>query len=114
MVKEKLTQYSASLGKDMNIMVYGHGGVPVLGFPTQDSMCQNYEDFGLIDHIGDFIENRLAQFFVVDTVDAESWSCKNGDPYGAPRGRSSISGTLRTRRCRSSVRETTVSRRSPA
>ena len=80
MVKEKLTQYSASLGKDMNIMVYGHGGVPVLGFPTQDSMCQNYEDFGLIDHIGDFIENRLAQFFVVDTVDAESWSCKNGDP----------------------------------
>ena len=61
------------------MMVYGHGGVPFLGFPTQDSMCRNYEDFGMIDQLADFIDDGRIQLFVVDTVDRESWSPKGGD-----------------------------------
>ena len=29
-----LTHYSPSLGKDMHMMIYGHGGVPFLAFPA--------------------------------------------------------------------------------
>ena len=55
MQKEMITQYSQALNQEMHVMVYGHGGVPFLCFPTQDSMCRNYEDFGMTDQLADFI-----------------------------------------------------------
>ena len=76
---EALTHYSPCLNRDMHMMIYGHGGLPFLAFPTQNSMCRNYEDFGMIDHLRDFIESGRIQLFVVDTVDSESWSPKGGD-----------------------------------
>ena len=79
MNREEITTYSHSLGKDMNMVIYGHGGLPILCFPTQNSLCHNYEEFGMIDHLSDFIEEGKIQLFVVDTVDAESWSPKEGD-----------------------------------
>ena len=78
MYREMITHYSQSLDKEMHLLIHGHGGVPFLCFPTQNSMCQNYEDFGMVDQLADFIEEGRIQLFVVDTVDAESWSLKEG------------------------------------
>ena len=71
--------HSERLGKGMGIRVYGHGGRPVLVFPTQDSMCDNFENFGMIDTLAEPIENGRIQLFCVDTVDSESWSNVWGD-----------------------------------
>ena len=35
-------------------MIYGWGGVPFLCFPTQDSLCHNYEDFGMTDQLASY------------------------------------------------------------
>ena len=53
MYKEEITHYSECLSRDMHIMIYGHGGVPFLAFPTQDSLCHNYEEFGMINERSD-------------------------------------------------------------
>ncbi len=79
MYREEHRQYSNRLGKDMNMCIYGHAGLPFLAFPTQDSMCDNLENFGMIDHLSDFLENGKIRIFTVDSVDAESWSPKGGD-----------------------------------
>lgn len=79
MFREELTHYSQSLEKEMHMMIYGEAGMPILCFPTQDSKCHNYEDFGMIDNLSDFIEGGRIQLFVVDTVDAESWSARGAD-----------------------------------
>ena len=78
MRKEEITQYSRSLDREMHMMAYGTGGVPFLCFPTQDSMCHNYEDFGMTGQLADYIDGGRIQLFVVDTVDRESWSAKDG------------------------------------
>ena len=80
MKREYIEHYSNSLGKQMHMCIYGHAGVTVLGFPTQDSNCHNYEDFGIIYHLSDFIEQGRIQIVTVDSVDEESWSCENGIP----------------------------------
>ena len=80
MQKELIVQYSQALAHEMHMMVYGFGGVPFLCFPTQDSMCHNYEDFGMIDQLVDYIDSGRIQLFVVDSMDRESWSCKDGIP----------------------------------
>ena len=79
MYREEFGHYSWILDKDMHIVIYGHGGMPVLCFPTQNSMANNYEDFGMIDQLADFIEDGRIQLFTVDSVDLESWSLKDGN-----------------------------------
>lgn len=79
MQKEMITQYSEALRREMHVMVYGYDGVPFLCFPTQDSMCHNYEDFGMTDQLADWINDGRIQLYVVDTVDRESWSALDGD-----------------------------------
>ncbi len=79
MNREYITQYSPCLNRDMHLLVYGHSGLGILVFPCQDAMCDNYENFGMIDTLKDYIESGQIQLFCVDTVDRESWSDVNGD-----------------------------------
>ena len=79
MNREYFTHYSNCLQRDMHILIHGDRGLPLLVFPTQDSMCNNFEDFGMIDTISDFIDRGDVMVFTVDTVDKESWSDLYGD-----------------------------------
>lgn len=79
MQQEVIRHFSRHLEREMEMMVYGSGGIPFLAFPTQNSKCRNYEEFGMIRELSDFLEQGLVQFFVVDTVDEESWSLMEGD-----------------------------------
>jgi len=79
MKREQISYYSNALQKDINILIHGHGGLPFLMFPTQDSKCANYEDFGMVRELSGYIEDGRIQLFTPDTVDEESWSDKNGD-----------------------------------
>ena len=38
-------EYSQCLNRDMDFIVYGHTGIPILVFPAQDGHCQDYENF---------------------------------------------------------------------
>ena len=78
---EYLTHYSQSLDKNMNMRVYGHGGAPFLAFPTQDGMCDQMADFGVVNLISDYIEDGRIQLFVVDTNDKDSWSLREGNKF---------------------------------
>lgn len=72
--------YSERTGHDMLIKVYGSGtGVPFLVFPTQDSMADNFENFGMIDTLAPEIESGHIQLFSVDSIDQESWSATFAD-----------------------------------
>ena len=63
----------------MTVKTYGAGGLPILVFPTQDAMSDNFENFGMIDTLKDFIDGETIQLFCVDTVDQETWSNVYGD-----------------------------------
>lgn len=71
--------YSKNLRRNMNVKVYGESGLPILVFPTQDAMSDNFENFGMIETLKEFIDGGKIQLFCVDTVDIESWSNIYGD-----------------------------------
>lgn len=79
MLKVKETHYSQCLKRNMNILIYGNCGIPFLVFPCQDAMCDNFENFGMIETLSDYLENGQIRLFCVDTVDQESWSDIHGD-----------------------------------
>ncbi len=84
---KEINWHSKRLDRVMNIRVYGApGAAPILVFPTQDAMCDNFENFGMIDAMADDLARGRMQLFCVDTVDTETWSNVWGDkPWRAWR-----------------------------
>ncbi|MBQ6762487.1 MAG: esterase family protein [Bacteroidales bacterium] len=68
---------SPLLGKRMEVRAYGTAGLPVLAFPTQDGMADQWKGFGMVDTLRDWIGSQQIQLFTVDTVDIQSWSNKH-------------------------------------
>ena len=77
--------YSHTLGRDMECKVYGHAGRPVLFIPCQDGRFFDFENFRMTDAWAPWIESGEVMVFSIDTIDLETWSDKNGDPYWRAR-----------------------------
>ena len=65
--------YSQALGREMEMLVFGQDGLPVVVFPTSRGRFYEFEDRGMVGAIADKIEGRRVQLFCVDSVDGESW-----------------------------------------
>jgi esterase/lipase superfamily enzyme len=72
--------YSNALRRDMELLVFGHAGVPLLVFPTSMGRFFDYESRGMIQAVQHKYENGELQAFCVDSVDAESWYNKAVPP----------------------------------
>jgi len=73
--------YSPSLGRDMEMKVYGHAGRPLLFIPCQDGRFFDFEGMGLADDFSPWINAGQLMVFAIDTIDKETWSDTNGDAY---------------------------------
>jgi esterase/lipase superfamily enzyme len=76
MRREHHRWYSPSLGKDMELLLFGHAGARVLVFPTSMGRFFEWDDRGMIAALADQIDQGWIQLFCVDSVDAESWYAK--------------------------------------
>jgi esterase/lipase superfamily enzyme len=65
--------HSPALGRDMEILVFGHAGARVLGFPASRHPFYDWEDRGLVGSLAGPLEAGQIQLFCVDQVDGESW-----------------------------------------
>jgi len=73
MKREYAKWYSPELQRDMELLIFGHGGVPMIVFPTSMGRFYDYEDRGMIAAVADRYEGGGLQAFCVDSVDSESW-----------------------------------------
>ena len=80
MNREHHRWYSPRLNRDMELLVFGHAGAPVLIFPTSQGRYYEYEDRGMVAGIGDFVEQGWLQLYCVDSVDAESFYARWAQP----------------------------------
>ena len=72
--------YSPALGRDMELLIFGHAGARALVFPTSLGKFYEWEDRGMIAALADHLENGWLQLYCVDSVDAESWYNWNAHP----------------------------------
>lgn len=71
---------SPALGREMELLVFGHAGTPVLVFPSSMGRFFDYESRNLIGAIGHKYDSGQLQAFCVDSVDSESWYNKSVHP----------------------------------
>jgi len=76
MNREHHRWYSPSLGRDMDLLVFGHAGARALVFPTSMGRFYEWEDRGMIAALGEALERGWLQLYCVDSVDDDSWYAK--------------------------------------
>jgi esterase/lipase superfamily enzyme len=81
MTREYHKWYSDALRRDMELLVFGHAGVPLLVFPTSMGRFFDYESRNMIAAVAHKYENGELQAFCVDSVDSESWYNKAAPPW---------------------------------
>ena len=72
--------HSPRLGRDMELLVFGHAGLPVIVFPTSGGRFFEFEDRGMIGALSGKIDAGQLQVYCVDSVDMESWYNRNVPP----------------------------------
>ena len=76
--------HSAALDRDMDVMVYGEAGHPVIAFAAAGGSAHDWEANGMVDAVAELIESGRMQLFVVDSADDASWLAAGDiDPRGA-------------------------------
>jgi len=72
--------YSSALHRDMEMLVFGHAGTPLLIFPASMGRFYDFEDRGMIAVLAQQLDRGTMQAFCADSVDAESWYNKKIHP----------------------------------
>lgn len=80
MQRDYVKDYSPSLGRDMELLHFGHSGRTLLVFPTSMGRFFQWEDFGMVGALADFIDSGALQLVCVDSVDGESWYARDKHP----------------------------------
>jgi esterase/lipase superfamily enzyme len=80
MNREYRKGYSQELHREMEALVFGHAGTPLVVFPTSMGKFFEYEDRGMIGVLAPKIERGDLQIFCPDAVDMESWYNKSVHP----------------------------------
>jgi len=65
--------FSTHLQRDMELLVFGHAGKPVIFFPTRTARFYDYEDWKVIDAVKSRIEAGIFQIICLDSVDKDSF-----------------------------------------
>ena len=73
--------YSHRLGRDMELLVFGHAGAKVLVFPTRCGRFYEYEQMGLVDALRHKLDQGQIQLYCVDGIDEESFYCFWSQPW---------------------------------
>ena len=70
----------------MELKVYGHAGARMIVFPTSQGAFFEWEDRGMMDTLGEHLQNGWLQVYAVSCVDKESWyACHKHPRHRAQR-----------------------------
>ncbi|HEY4155252.1 MAG TPA: alpha/beta hydrolase-fold protein [Puia sp.] len=72
--------HSPSLDRDVEMLVFGYAGQPVILFPTSQGAYYQNKDEGMIEAAKWFVENGKVKIYCPDTLDAQTWYNKSVSP----------------------------------
>jgi len=72
--------YSQHLSRDLEMLVFGSAGIPVVLFPTEKGRYFDAKDFGIISSAEEILEERKIKIYCPDSIDGESWYNYDAEP----------------------------------
>lgn len=81
MKEEYFKWYSPHLNRDVEMLVFGHGGYPVVVFPTSKGSFHENKDMGLIGSAHWYLEQGMIQIYCPESNDSQSFYNKSIHPH---------------------------------
>ena len=73
--------YSHRLSRNMELLSYGHAGMPLLVYPTSRGRFFEYENSGMIHAVWQKIDAGQLLVFCIDSLDGASWYNRGIHPH---------------------------------
>ncbi|HJQ26334.1 MAG TPA: alpha/beta hydrolase-fold protein [Blastocatellia bacterium] len=71
--EEHVKWYSDRMGREMDVLVHGHAGAPVIVCPSSWGRFYEWKDFLMVDTLADKLDAGYVQLFGIDSHCSESW-----------------------------------------
>lgn len=81
MKREYHRWHSPRLGTEMGVVVYGHWGPPLLGFPTSAGDEWELEGQSMVGALADFIDGGRVKLFTINSINGQSFYNKGAHPF---------------------------------
>jgi esterase/lipase superfamily enzyme len=65
--------HSPSIGRDFEMLIFGHAGQPVILFPTSKGTYYQNKDQGMLEAVKWFLEQGKVRIYCPDSIDGLSW-----------------------------------------
>lgn len=72
--------FSPVLNQHLDVMMYGHGGMPCLVFPSQNGKAADYAGFGMVEVMRPWLDAGRLRLYCVDSLDEQTWSAYHRPP----------------------------------
>jgi esterase/lipase superfamily enzyme len=72
--------HSQALERRVHLWRYGHFGPPVVVFPSASGMAHEWEAQGMVEALGDHLEEGRLKLYCTESNVAEAWTRREGDP----------------------------------
>lgn len=73
--------YSPAIGREVEVLAFGHYGEPVIAFPSGGGRYFDFEGNGMIGAIAHLIDAGKVKVYCPDGIDHESWLNHAADPH---------------------------------
>lgn len=71
---------SAAIGRSINVLAFGHYGLPVIAFPSGGGQYFDFESNGMIAAIAHLIDGGKIKVYCPESLDHETWLNHGADP----------------------------------
>lgn len=72
--------YSQPIGEDFEMLVFGEEGIPLILFPPAKSRYYDYKDFGVIESLANYIDERKIKVYCPDSYTPKCWQNYSIEP----------------------------------
>ncbi|MDJ0755882.1 MAG: alpha/beta hydrolase-fold protein [Ardenticatenaceae bacterium] len=73
--------YSPAIGREMQLLAFGHYGAPILAFPSGGGQFFDFENNDMIQAIAPLIEAGKIKLYCPESIDHETWLNSHIDPH---------------------------------
>ena len=72
---------SPAVGRDVQVLAYGHYGAPLIAFPSGGGQFFDFEGNGMVEAVGGLLEHGKLKIYCPESLDHESWLNHSIDPH---------------------------------
>lgn len=74
------TLFSPAIGREVQVLAFGHYGAPLIAFPSGGGQFFDFEENGMIGAVSHLIEAGKLKVYCLESLDHESWLA-HADPH---------------------------------